>query len=135
MTTTTTTSSVRYTKADKFAALADYMDSMDAETEVFGIPASVLAEAMHHEVELLSRKNTGTRKPTAKQVENASVKEDILACMESGVRYTVSDLLKLVPTLADASNQKATALMRQLVLDSRVTKIEDKRKSYFALSE
>lgn len=133
--TTSTTSSVRYTKADKFAALAEYMDSMDVEADVCGIPAGVLSEAMRHEIELLSRKNVGTHKPTAKQVENAGVKEDILAHMEPGVSYTVSDLLKLVPSLSEASNQKATALVRQLVLDGRVTKTEDKRKSYFTLSE
>lgn len=125
---TTSNTSARMTKRDYFNILKEsYPESAENYEAVIGF--------IDHEIELLERKNAAIRKPTAKQVENLSVKNDILEHMVPGEKYTVTDLLKSVPVLAEASNQKATALMRQLVLDGLVVKTEDKRKSYFSLAE
>ena len=125
---TTTTTSPRMTKRDYFNILKEsYPKTAENYDAVIGF--------IDHEIELLGRKNTALRKPTAKQVENSNVKDEILECMTPGEKYTVTDLLKTVPSLAEASNQKATALMRQLVLDGLVVKTEDKRKSYFSIAE
>lgn len=137
MTTTTTSSSVRLTKAQKFEAIASYMEAMGSEADVCGVSASVLAEAIRHELELLAKKNAGTgeRKPTATQTANVGIKEAMLATMEHGVAYTASDLLKMVPALADYQVQKASALLRQLTLEGKVVKSEDKRKTFFTLAD
>ena len=134
---TTTNAVARLTKSQKFEAIASYMESMDSEVEVGGIPASVLAEAMRHELELLAKKNAGTgeRKPTATQTANMGIKEAMLNAMEHGVAYTASELLKLVPELDGYQVQKATALLRQLTLEGKVVKSEDKRKTYFTLAD
>lgn len=134
---TTTNAVVRLTKSQKFEAIASYMESMDSEVEVCGIPAAVLAEAMRHELELLAKKNAGTgeRKPTATQTANVGIKEAMLAVMEHGVAYTASDLLKMVPALDGYQVQKASALLRQLTLEGKVVKSEDKRKTYFTLAD
>lgn len=76
-----------------------------------------------HEIELLARKNERrSNKPTAKQVENATLIEKLYESMEDGKAYTVKDLTALIPELADAKSQKVTALvtkMRNSVLVSR----------------
>ena len=85
------------------------------------------------ELELLAKKNSAEKKPTKVQEENKGIKEIILDNLtEEGI--TISDLQKKVPELGELSNQKISALMRQLVNDLVVVKTEDKRKSYFSLA-
>ena len=77
--------------------------------------------------ELHAKKNA-TRKPTKAQAENESIKEQILAFMESGVLYTVTEIQKGVGL---ESNQKASALVRQLKEADLVVRTESKGKAYF----
>ena len=85
-----------------------------------------------HELELLAKKNSAEKKPTAQQEANKALKEIILDNLtEEGI--TITDLQKKVDELAELSNQRVSALMRQLVNDNLVVKTEDKRKSYFSL--
>ena len=84
------------------------------------------------ELELLAKKNSADKKPTKVQEENKGIKEIILDNLtEEGI--TITDLQKKVDELAELSNQRVSALMRQLVNDNLVVKTEDKRKSYFSL--
>ena len=87
-------------------------------------------------IEQLDKKNASPKKLTAKQVANEGVKSDILAFLadnaDSG--YTVSDLLKLVPALEGDSNQHASALLRALVLEGKVSKYTEKRRTYFKVA-
>ena len=115
----------KLTKMDKFAMLAKI-----AEVEA----NPVLAEFVAHEMELLAKKNSGERKPTANQVANEGLKTAIVEGMEPKRLYTVSELMKVIPELADSTNQKVTALLRQLVLEGVVVRTEDKRKAYFNLA-
>ena len=87
-----------------------------------------------HELELLAKKNSTEKKPTAVQVANEGIKSAILDGMEVGTLYTITDMQKNFPELADLSNQKVSALVRQLIADGKVVKTEDKRKSYFSLA-
>ena len=124
---TTTSSSVKMTKAQKFALIAEI-------PEVKNNP--VLAEFIAHEVELLSKKNSADKKPTAQQEANATIKADILALMEANPKqiFTVSELLKKVPNLPDTmTNQRMSALVRQMVDAGSVKRTEDKRKAFFSL--
>ena len=124
---TTTSSSVKMTKAQKFALIAEI-------PEVKNNP--VLAEFIAHEVELLSKKNSADKKPTAQQEANATIKADILAVMEANPNqlFTVSELLKKVPNLPDTmTNQRMSALVRQMVDAGSVKRTEDKRKAFFSL--
>ena len=85
-----------------------------------------------HELELLAKKNSSEKKPTKVQEENVGIKQIILDNLtEEGI--TISDLQKKVPELGELSNQRISALMRQLKNDELVVKTEDKRKSYFSL--
>ena len=84
-----------------------------------------------HELELLAKKNSAEKKPTAVQVANEGIKADILNGMEIGKKYTITDLMKKIPACAELSNQRVSALVRQLVTDRVVERTEEKRKAYF----
>jgi len=79
------------------------------------------------------KKNSAERKPTANQTENASLKVAILDAMVEGRKYTITDLMKEVPALADLSNQRVSAIVRQMKDEGSVVRTEEKRKAYFSL--
>ena len=83
----------------------------------------------------ISKKNSAERKPTATQKANEGYKTAILDFMEVGKKYTITDLMKSVVELTDLSNQRVSALVRQLKDDGLVKRVEEKRKAYFFLAE
>ena len=84
-----------------------------------------------HELELLAKKNASEKKPTAQQVANEGLKQTILGVLtENGGLMTVTDIQKSCEELAELSNQRISALLRQMVGVS-VERVEDKRKAYF----
>ena len=85
---------------------------------------------INHEIELLEKKNAADKKPTAQQVANKSTQDAIYEGMESGKLYTITDLIKCIPECADMTNQRVSAIVRQMIGD-KVERIEDKRKAYF----
>lgn len=83
----------------------------------------------------IDKKNSAERKPTATQTENVGLKSAIVEGMESGKAYTISELMKAIPELADLTNQRVSALVRQLKDEGKVTREEIKRKAYFTKVE
>ena len=86
-----------------------------------------------HELELLNKKNSTEKKPTAQQTANEGIKTAIVEGMEPNRLYTVTEIIKSVPACADMTNQRVSALLRQLVEGGKVKRTEDKRKAYFSL--
>ena len=123
---TNTTTSNKMTKAQKFAILAEL-------PEVKSNP--MLSEFIAHEVELLSKKNSAEKKPTAQQTANAGISTAILAGMEHNRLYTVTEIIKEIPACSELTNQRVSALLRQLVEAGKVKRTEDKRKAYFSLAD
>lgn len=87
-----------------------------------------------HELELLEKKNSADKKPTAAQTANAALQTAILDAMEREKGYTISTLIKIVPECAELSNQKVSALVRLLVEDGKLEKRVEKRVSLFYLA-
>ena len=123
----------KITKRDKFTAVLSMLNSIDPTTTVAeGITAEELVDFVNHELELLAKKNSADKKPTEKQTENIGIKETILDVLtENGGLMTVTDVQKASAELGELSNQRISALLRQLVADNAVERIEDKRKAYF----
>jgi hypothetical protein len=115
----------KMTKMEKFAVLA----KLPAVQE-----SPMLSEFVAHEMELLSKKNSADKKPTAQQTANAGIQTAILENMEVNRLYTITELIKSVPECADLTNQRVSALVRQLVDAGKVIRTEDKRKAYFSLA-
>ena len=91
-----------------------------------------LVEKIDNELALLAKKNSAEKKPTAQQTANEGIKSAIVDGMESGKAYTITDIIKSVPECADLTNQRVSALMRQLVESGAGVRTEDKRKAYFS---
>ena len=85
---------------------------------------------LEERAEMHSKKNAN-RKPTKAQEENEEIKAKILEVMEVGKSYTVTDIQKAVGL---ESNQKASALIRQLKESDLVVRTEEKGKAYFSLA-
>ena len=68
------------------------------------------------------------KKMTKAQVENEEIKVKILNAMENGKAYTVTEIMKAVGL---ESNQKTSALVRQLKESGLVIRSESKGKAYF----
>lgn len=99
-----------------------------------GIPTDVREKLVNIKASI-DKKNSAERKPTATQTENVGLKVAILEGMESGKAYTIGDLMKEIPALADLTNQRVSALVRQLKDDGLVVREEIKRKAYFTKVE
>lgn len=79
----------------------------------------------------IDKKSKVERKPTATQKLNTSLEEIIVNSMEPNRNYTVTELIKEIPELGNLSNQKVSALVRNLKDAHRVNRTEVKGKSYF----
>ena len=84
-----------------------------------------------HELELLEKKNSSEKKPTAQQVANDGIKTAIANGMTANRLYTVTEIQKEIPECADLSNQRVSAIVRQMV-GVTINRTEDKRKAYFS---
>lgn len=73
-------------------------------------------------------------KQTEKQKENEGFKDEILDFLADGEKYTISEMIKNIPSLADFSTSKVSALVRALKEEGKVTREEIKRKAYFSLA-
>ena len=115
----------KMTKREKF-------EMLKALSEVKANP--MLTEFIDHELELLAKKNASEKKPTAQQVLNEGIKQTIMNVLtENGGLMTVTGIQKSHAELADMSNQRLSALLRQLKDDKMVDRVEDKRKAYFTI--
>lgn len=99
---------------------------------------SEIVDFCNHEIELLNnRKNSSKHSLTATQKENITIKElilDVLSDAEDPM--TVTEILKTEEIAPFGfSNQKISALLKQLKDDGKVEKIVDKKKTFFVIAE
>lgn len=116
----------KVTKRDRYAEIRAILEANGKEE---------LVQFVDHELDLLTKKNSSDRKPTATQKANEELKVLVLSLMEDNRLYTISEMLKVfdLPEIDGnpVSNQKLSALMNRMVDENKVTKTIDKRKSYF----
>lgn len=111
----------KMTKRDYFNRILSYAKEEDKEFIL-------------HELDLLAKKNSGEKKPTATQKENENIKTVIVNVLSDGVARTIGEICKADETLSELSSQKVSALVRQLVNDEVVVREEVKRKAYFSIA-
>lgn len=92
---------------------------------------------LERELELLTNKSEN-RKATKTQTENEGIKSDLLAIMENSEPATATQLMLQLQKLdsekyATLSNQKVSALLRQLIENDLVVKTTEKKVSLFKL--
>jgi len=97
------------------------------------LPAEVLEKL--NKIKASFENKATAKKPTATQVENEALKAEILEVLTAGVGATVTAIQGKSEKLGAISNQRVSALLRQLVEANKVVKTTEKKKSYFALAE
>lgn len=108
------------------------------KVEMFNAIKAVVADNeefvtfIDHEIELLQRK-TSNKKATKTQVENEGFKDIILSVLSDN-GATVTEIQGKDDTLATLSNQRVSALLRQLVKDGKAVKTVEGKKSLFKIS-
>ena len=139
----TNTTTKKITKKEQFTSISAIL-SVALENELISDEQfETLDNFITHEIELLEKKASADRKPTAKQTENDSLREAILDCMEESKGYTISDMIKNFPCCAGLSQSKVSAVMRPILTvnakgevnpDGIVERYEEKGKAYFKLA-
>lgn len=85
-------------------------------------------------IEINNRKRANQTK-TKTQVENENLKEVIVETLTSlDKAVTISEIQEANSELATLSNQKISALLKQLVDSQAITKVIEKRKAYFKIA-
>ena len=82
-------------------------------------------------IEKLGRKST-SKKPTKVQVENEGIKDVILEVLGE-IAPATATMIATDPRV-NVSNQKVTALLKQLVTDGKVVRTEEKGKALFSIA-
>lgn len=93
-----------------------------------------LVAFVDHELELLDKK-TSTKNTKVNEEQVALMEKIVNALNEIGRSVTISELQKENAEMAEYSNQKLSAMLKKLVDNKQVTKIVDKKKSYFTTAE
>ena len=109
-------------KMTNVKALAYVLANADLPPEV--------AEKLTKMKEQFEKKNSAEKKPTAQQVANMAIQTAILEGMESGRLYTITELIKEIPSCNDLTNQRVSAIVRGM-LGISIERVEEKRKAYF----
>ena len=89
---------------------------------------------LENELALLDKK-AQNKKATKTQEQNKGIKTTILKVLATIGSGTVTDIQNGNEELSALSNQKVSALVRQLVESGEVVKTTDKKKSIFSLAE
>lgn len=115
----------KLTKKEKFAMLKEI---------VVDIGNDMLVEFIDNEISLLEKKSSKSTQ-TKTQIENETIKDKIVeVLLELDKSVTITELQGANEEMATYSNQKLSALLKQLVEENRVVRIPDKKKTYFTVA-
>lgn len=94
---------------------------------------------LENELALLKKKSEN-KKATKNQEANVAIKTDILEVMAHMAPSTATEIMNAVKSVdtekyATLTNQRVSALLRQLIEDNKVVKSVDKKVSKFALAD
>lgn len=94
-----------------------------------------LIKFIDHEIDLLNKKASASGQ-TKTQAENEKIKVVIAEELTRIARaVTISELIKESEELGQYSNQKLSAILKQMVESGTARKIVDKKKSLFTIAE
>lgn len=117
----------KVTKRDNFNALLKIEEVASNEQ---------LVEFINHELELLDKKSAShSTAKTANQKANEEIKTKIVDALVQLGKSTISELQTGSEEMAEYSNQKLSALLKQLVDSKQVVRTMEKKKAYFEVAE
>lgn len=113
----------------------DYFSALLNMEEVKAYPG--MADFISGRITALDKKSSAPHKETEADKVKDGIKANVLDFLSDhkGEKFTITQMMKQVEGLpADISNQKLTALVRQLLLSEQVAKVVEKRVSYFTIA-
>ena len=142
-----------YTKKIYFKAIEDYFKSneivipktvIQSEGELQNdITSEDIVNFVTHEIELLNKKNSKTG-ATKTQKENEKIANMLIEELAKiGKPISITDLMNTSEVVKNyvlenerpLSNQKISAIFKQLVENKRIIRTQDKKKTYFSIGE
>ena len=147
-----TTSKVKFpvAKAQNFNAIIAHLNALPADTvldtvtigsgdkaKAVEVTAELAIQMLTHEIDLLTKKNSAEKKLTEKQVQNEATKTAILTALagDPDQKLTITDMIKNIEACAEMTNQKVSAIVRQMVNDDHtLLRTEEKGKAMFSLA-
>lgn len=115
------------TLQEKFAEVKAFLEENGASTEMIDFIADRAEKA--------DRKSEN-RKPSATQVANAALSKRVYEYLKDcGKKLQIKQMIKEVPAFAEIENcttQKASAIVRGLLKDGKVQRVEEKGVAYFS---
>lgn len=115
------------TKKDYFNELTKIVENLEIENK------NELLGFIDHEVELLEKK-ASAKTQTKTQKENMGIKDIVVAVVSENEKpMSISDMLK-DERLSIYSNQKISALCKQLVESGVLARVEDKKRTLFKIA-
>ena len=114
-------------------AVSALTDSMPADA---GFTVDEVVAKLNEMIAALDKKGTGEKPMTENQKQNVGFKADILTFLSDGQKRTATEILNGVESFPDGmTNQRVSALLRQLYLDGKVQKETVKGKTLFWTTE
>lgn len=123
------------TKMNMVAKFNAVIDSLEGRDSV--MTTAEMVDFLKSRIEVIENK-ANNKKSTKTQEANEDIKTDILNVL-TAEGMTAGNVLKALKSVnsekyEDVSNQKISALLRQLGLEGKVTKTKDKKTSIFSLA-
>jgi DNA-binding HxlR family transcriptional regulator len=115
------------TKRENFEAIKNVLVQYGTQEQV---------ACIEHEIELLNRKSTTPKKPTATQVENENYKTVIINYLtEVDTPKTIKEMQTEVPEVAGLTNQRITHILTALVAKEVIEKEYVKKVPYYSIKK
>lgn len=94
-----------------------------------------MVDFIDKQIELLNRKSSSPKKPTAVQIQNEGFKAEIINYL-TGVDTLkcIKELQAEIPSISSLSNQRVTHLLTALVNDKKLEKTYVKRVPYYCIA-
>lgn len=139
----------KITKAIAFTAICELLSDNFGEDEVIktitvgsgekaqqvDVTVGIVMEKLSNEVAQLAKKNSTDKALTEKQKANNAIKTAILGSIDPDRKYTITDLIKEVDACAELTNQKVSAIVRQMVNeDGTMVRATEEGKAVFSLN-
>jgi crotonobetainyl-CoA:carnitine CoA-transferase CaiB-like acyl-CoA transferase len=129
------------TKKMNATAIVNFLETFDGEQiltvvdndEDMVITVDSAIEYLKNEIELLSKKKS-SKTSKEKAEANKALKDKISAVLADGEPMRVTDILAKGDFTADTSNQRISAMLRQMVADGVAIRTMDKKTALFSLA-
>ena len=120
------------TKKDEVFTMTKMTYAVAIDNAINGNITEEVRERLEALKESLAKRKSGSKTPTKTQKENETIKAVIAEVLtESGTKMTVTDLVS--DERLPYTNQKVSALLRQMVEAKTVAKTMEGKKAYFSI--